>query len=473
MGIDKSLSDRYPSVIINGSKYHYGRDKASGEYLVEHESIALDTPWAFKEKEDLQAFLINLPESAYPHLRFKLHPDWRAVSSEQRDAYAEQDKALFRAMAAERVRNGTAQSFSMDLEGERGPHEPQRIESRSTEPAIERVERQLGDWKTYHSSLWESGLNEAGRLRVLEGELDWTGVTARDKEAILAREIDFARITPEEFAFVHYDIASGRMEPADPSVAQALFDRSRAQAGPRIESPSKEPAIERVERELRDWKTYVTAAWEGGVSEAEKLRMLEREMDWSDITDREKEAVLAREIDFSGITRDQLNFVYEEIGSDEIDERPARRLFDVAIYERAAAEAKRIPFGEQMAQVRDTTRNLVESIMLDGRPRVGAIVDFGLDSQRHYEALYHAIRNGEVAPLVLDAAMGHGAKLTLLVRELPSNPHKDIQFHTAWDELLGRPLATAKERPLSPGDIANRKDAPEPPGNGPEQERER
>ena len=103
MGIDKSLSDAYPSVIINGSRYHYGREKTDGEYLVEHESIAKDY-WDFKEKEDLQAFLINLPESADRNLRLKLHPDWRDVTPEQRDAYFEQDKLLFRAMAAEKLK---------------------------------------------------------------------------------------------------------------------------------------------------------------------------------------------------------------------------------------------------------------------------------------------------------------------------------------------------------------------------------
>jgi hypothetical protein len=261
MGIDKSLSDTYPSVIIDGSRYHYGRDKASGEYLVEHESIALDTPWTFKEKEDLQAFLINLPESAYPHRRFKLHPDWRAVSSEQRDAYAEQDRLLFRGMAAERVRNGTAQSFNMDFEGEHGPYpEPQRIEGRSEEPPIERVERQLRDWKTFHSSIWERGLNEAGKLRVLEGELDWTGVAVKDKEGVLAREIDFAKITPEEFAFVHLDTVSDRpLAGIDPAVAQTLFDRSRAQTGTQqireskpVDIITREVDLARVPEERRE-----------------------------------------------------------------------------------------------------------------------------------------------------------------------------------------------------------------------------
>ncbi len=83
MGIDKSLSDRYPSVIINGGKYHYGRETSYGQYLVENANYAKDY-WCFDEKQDLQAFLINLPESADRNLRLRLHPDWREVTPEQR-----------------------------------------------------------------------------------------------------------------------------------------------------------------------------------------------------------------------------------------------------------------------------------------------------------------------------------------------------------------------------------------------------
>jgi hypothetical protein len=312
MGRDFTLSDTHPSVIINGTKYHYGID-IYRQYMVESAHYEKDY-WYFKEKEDLEAFLINLPESADRNLRLKLHPDWRDVTPEQRDAYFEQDSSLFRAMAAERLRNGTAQSFNMDLEGEHGPYEPQRIESRSKEPPIGRVERQLRDWKTYHA--W-GGLSEAGKLRVLEGELDWIGVAADDKGAVLAREVDFARITPDQFAFVYEDIATGKVKPADPAVATALFDESHAQAETRA--------------------------------------------------------------------------------------------------------------------IRPTTQNLVEAIWLDVWPRNAAIVDFGLKSQQHYEALYYAVREGEITPEQLDAALGKGEKLTALARSAPSNPHRSITFGTDWD----------------------------------------
>jgi hypothetical protein len=89
--------------------------------------------------------------------------------------------------------------------------------------------------------------------------------------------------------------------------------------------------------------------------------------------------------------------------------------------------------------IREATRDLVEAVMLDAWPRNAAIIDFGLDSQKHYEALYYPIRNGDISAQALDEALGHGAKLTALVREAPSNPHKDVEFYTSWDGMAGRP----------------------------------
>ncbi|HEX4132893.1 MAG TPA: hypothetical protein VHZ24_22865 [Pirellulales bacterium] len=77
------------------------------------------------------------------------------------------------------------------------------------------------------------------------------------------------------------------------------------------------------------------------------------------------------------------------------------------------------------------------SILIDSWPNHAAVVDFGIDSQKHYEALYYPIREGEIAPNVLDAVLGDGPKLTALVRESVSNPHKDVSFHTSWDVILG------------------------------------
>lgn len=103
-------------------------------------------------------------------------------------------------------------------------------------------------------------------------------------------------------------------------------------------------------------------------------------------------------------------------------------------------------FAEQLAAARPTTRHLVSSILLDAWPNHAAAVDFGIDSQKHYEALYFPVREGEITPETLDAALGDGQKLTALVREAASNPHKDVEFHTSWDLILGRDISRTADK---------------------------
>jgi hypothetical protein len=86
--------------------------------------------------------------------------------------------------------------------------------------------------------------------------------------------------------------------------------------------------------------------------------------------------------------------------------------------------------------IRDTTRDLIQAILFDTWPHSEAIADFGLTSQAHYEALYYPVRNREITAQALDAALGKGDELTALVRSAPSNPHRDIAFRTARDELM-------------------------------------
>jgi hypothetical protein len=217
MGIDKSLWDNYPSIIINNTRYHYGRESQYGQYLVENAYIAKDY-WVFDERQDLEAFLINLPESADRNLRLKMHPDWRDVTPEQREAYMEEDKLKFRAMAREKIASGTAHSYIMDLEGEHGPYTPQKIPKPATqEPPIQCVERQLREDGI------PGGLTEAGKLRFLEGEIDWEGVNTGDKRAILSHEVDFSKIRSSAFEFVFQDIRHDKGWSADGSVARELF----------------------------------------------------------------------------------------------------------------------------------------------------------------------------------------------------------------------------------------------------------
>jgi hypothetical protein len=95
-------------------------------------------------------------------------------------------------------------------------------------------------------------------------------------------------------------------------------------------------------------------------------------------------------------------------------------------------------FAEELLSVRPVTRDLVTSILIDAWPSHAAVVDFGIDTQKHYEALYWPIREAEIMPKALDAALGNGPMLTAMTREAGSNPHKDVTFSTSWDIILGR-----------------------------------
>lgn len=112
MGIDKSLTDDFPTVLINGTDYHYGREPVYGQYLVENTEYAKDY-WCFDLKEDLLAFLVNLPESADPELIRRRHPDWHEVTSEDRERYMEEHRKYLRTRMAEKQKAGMAEWFNV------------------------------------------------------------------------------------------------------------------------------------------------------------------------------------------------------------------------------------------------------------------------------------------------------------------------------------------------------------------------
>ncbi len=91
--------------------------------------------------------------------------------------------------------------------------------------------------------------------------------------------------------------------------------------------------------------------------------------------------------------------------------------------------------------VRPLTTQLIEAVMRDEWPGYACQVDFGLDGwagtdyQRCYEALYYPIRKREITAEQLDAAMGNGPRLTELARSCLHNPHKEIEFKTAYDDM--------------------------------------
>jgi len=103
--------------------------------------------------------------------------------------------------------------------------------------------------------------------------------------------------------------------------------------------------------------------------------------------------------------------------------------------------------------IRPATRDLINGIVFDVWPKSGTRGDYGLDSQQHYEAVSAGYRHGDFSAKTLDAAYRDGDKLTELMRSAPSNPHKDIEFHTAWDGH--QPEANISPLP-SPSEIAER-----------------
>lgn len=127
-------------------------------------------------------------------------------------------------------------------------------------------------------------------------------------------------------------------------------------------------------------------------------------------------------------------------------------------------DARQDEFLKQREQVRPVTRNLIDAVMFDTWPSHTAIVDFGIDSQQHYEALYYPLREAEIMPKALDAALGDGEKLTMLARQSASNPHKDIEFSTSWDVVLGRDWpsnAPTQHRERAPSDHEERQPSTE------------
>jgi antirestriction protein ArdC len=152
MGIDKSLCDDYPSIIINGTKYHFGRELTDSQYLVENAEYAKDY-WCFDHKEDLLAFLVNLPDSANRNRVKELFPDWHEVSPEQRSAYIQENRARLRNLMQQKIEVGTAPRFPVYPDDGSGPYrgqEPFRIKTVSQELPLKRVESAIREYKETH-----------------------------------------------------------------------------------------------------------------------------------------------------------------------------------------------------------------------------------------------------------------------------------------------------------------------------------
>ena len=106
--------------------------------------------------------------------------------------------------------------------------------------------------------------------------------------------------------------------------------------------------------------------------------------------------------------------------------------------------------GGQEPAVRPLTNQLIDCCYLDVWPGNAAIVDFGIDSDRHLGALQFAVREQLVTPQELDAAMGNGPKLTEIARR-GSNPYRDVTFSTSYDWMAIEPEGDKPDQPKSPG----------------------
>jgi hypothetical protein len=87
-------------------------------------------------------------------------------------------------------------------------------------------------------------------------------------------------------------------------------------------------------------------------------------------------------------------------------------------------------------QLKSSTRYLLKAIVTGTEPQHAAKVDFGLDTERHFEALQYSVLGGKITPEMLDASIGNGQALTALVRTDKDNPHRDVVFEMRWHDLL-------------------------------------
>lgn len=104
--------------------------------------------------------------------------------------------------------------------------------------------------------------------------------------------------------------------------------------------------------------------------------------------------------------------------------------------------------GLDSLEIRQTTRGLVNNLMVDLPLTLAQCDDFGVATANHYRALRAVLlyepEDVELSPneveaglrkriRELEAALGKGSKLTELVQQYA--PQYDLTFKTIWDEL--------------------------------------
>lgn len=92
---------------------------------------------------------------------------------------------------------------------------------------------------------------------------------------------------------------------------------------------------------------------------------------------------------------------------------------------------------QKTSTIRDNSRDLYRSLVLDEWPSQATIVDFGVESPAHLGALQYAVIHDAVTLEELDQALGNGRAIQALISE--QNPYRHVAFRTDWDDLPEEP----------------------------------
>lgn len=276
---------------------------------------------------------------------------------------------------------------------------------------------------------WWEDLDRDQQQTVLDEDVDWAGFTEAEKLDIERRVL--AGEDPEFWM----DGVKPEVTPLERAEAEitAIKERENNRTiGPTDDLGLGEDWVVIGTIDLGKWQHW---------TEPQRLVVLQEMVNWQGVDDAARRRLLEREVDFSQIAPlDQRNILGEVWH--ENDSVPAAR----------GAEAARSVEAAANPSIRPLTQQLIDASWLDVWPGHATVIDFGIDSDQHLGALQHAIRYGLVTPEELDAAMGHGDKLTAIAQR-GNNPYRDVTFHTSWDAMRLDPEPAGDGPRMVEGDI--------------------
>jgi hypothetical protein len=157
-----------------------------------------------------------------------------------------------------------------------------------------------------HAWAWEN-MTPSGRLYLLESFIDWEGVTAKDKRAVIEREVLPGSVSKEQRAFVKESLKFDREDPDAQRNGAAYKQKVLADYEKQLGTFS--PDLRRAEREVRALKSRdieppinpdrePPRPWHEH-TEPVKLYLLETRVNWWGVDKAEMNGILAREVDFT------------------------------------------------------------------------------------------------------------------------------------------------------------------------------